>query len=623
VFKFRLGVIIGVLVISLASTVSAGFCQLEDYNRYIDKGMSHVAEGEYQQAIDEFTNGIDSHPSYGPAYLYRAEVYEKIGRWRDALADYAYYIQYASVDTNNADVAKAKERVKLITWELPILECWLKELVNNENSDQVSRVSEKDRQSAAEWVLDGNVVKVRHNTSYSSNQEVKLAVSKVEQYGKYKKNVINEDEVTGKLSNGPSEVHTVATEIGPLAAGDYFFELWLGDYRKSLFCRLIAIQHLKVGVMSEENFTPLGDLTAWQSLNNVEKNAPQMIVKEPARLKSAWAKELDEGFLGYPWGTRAKTFPGIRHLVDIPPNLMVYSANLDLAPILGSVSAYSSPRLVFAKDGGLVKAHIDFDAKDYDRVHARLTKLLGEPSPIIYELQAVRMDFIQRSEWFVGEKTKLVLTWKASGATIEISKRNFMMPESPSLEDIIGADQWKRAQEYEQQKRILEASSLYQELLNGTGSYCDFTPEGQERLAKYSMLNEATVYLSEHRDLVFYGLKNIFTDSAGQQWVRINLGPEARKELQQQRTDVVEEDDKLSNIGAVLCRVKVIPASGKCLVVEQVWLDDSNRIIGDRPAWTPQDSGWPVPYIKQACEDFLEAWFTAGNTAVQVIKEEK
>jgi len=92
VFKFRQVVIIGVLVLSLAFTVSAGFCQLEDYNCYIDKGMSHVAEGEYQQAIAEFTNGIDSHPYYGAAYLYRAEVYERIDRWRDAMADYANYI---------------------------------------------------------------------------------------------------------------------------------------------------------------------------------------------------------------------------------------------------------------------------------------------------------------------------------------------------------------------------------------------------------------------------------------------------------------------------------------------------------------------------------------------------
>jgi len=53
-------------------------------------------------------------------------------------------------------------------------------------------------------------------------------------------------EVTGRLGIGPSEVHTVETEIGPLAAGDYFFELWLGDYSKSLFSQLISVQHLKV-----------------------------------------------------------------------------------------------------------------------------------------------------------------------------------------------------------------------------------------------------------------------------------------------------------------------------------------------------------------------------------------
>lgn len=356
----------------------------------------------------------------------------------------------------------------------------------------------------------------------------------------------------------------------------------------------------------------------------------QMIVEEPAfqaglsmnpALRNrASVKDLDEGFLGYPWGIQPNAFVGVRHIADIPPNLIVYSANLDLAPVLGSVSAYSSPRLVFEKNSGLVKVHIDFDAKEYDTVHARLTNLLGEPIPIIYELRASKMDFIQRLEWLVGENTKLVLTWKVSGATIEVSKRDLIVPESPSFEKLIAAAQWKQAQEYEQQNRILEASSLYQELLNGTGSYYVFIRSAQEKLAKYSRLDETVVYIGEHRGLAFYGLKNIFTDNARQQWVRINLDPEARVELQQQRMGVGEQD-KLSNIATILCRVKVSPVGGKYLVVEQVWLDDSNRIIGGRPAWTTQNCGWPAPYIKQICEDFLEAWLTAGSTVIQVKKE--
>jgi len=246
VFKFRLVVVIGVLVIILAVTASVGFCQMEDYNRYVDKGISYVAHGEYQKAIDEFTNAIDGNPYYAPTYLHRAEVYEKIDRWRDALADYVAYIKYAGEDNNNSDLAKVQEQVKLITWQLPHLEWWLKEMDIKDSGYRESSDWAKGRQATVEWVLEGNVVTVRHDVSYSRNQEVKLAVSKVEQYGKYKKIVINEDEVTGKLGIGPAEVQTVETEIGPLTTGDYFFELWIGDSRKSLFCRLISVKHLKV-----------------------------------------------------------------------------------------------------------------------------------------------------------------------------------------------------------------------------------------------------------------------------------------------------------------------------------------------------------------------------------------
>jgi hypothetical protein len=55
-----------------------------------------------------------------------------------------------------------------------------------------------------------------------------------------------------------------------------------------------------------------------------------------------------------------------------------------------------------------------------------------------------------------------------------------------------------------------------------------------------------------------------------------------------------------------------VPAAARYTVVEQVWLDSANRIIGGSPAGTPQDV-WPTPYIRQACEDFLAGWFTVGG----------
>jgi len=338
-------------------------------------------------------------------------------------------------------------------------------------------------------------------------------------------------------------------------------------------------------------------------------------------LDATLIKELDGGFLGIKWGSRPEELKGARHITDITKNLTVYSADLDLSLVLGSVSAYSNPRLVFEKDGGLVQVHVDFDDKEYNTVHDHLSQLLGEPAPIMYELMDIPSNyFIQRIEWRVGEDTRVALTCRVSGATIEISKRDFIVPEGHNLEDTLAVAQLKQAHEYERQNRVLEASSLYQELLNGTGSYHFFTPEAQERLAAYSQLEEAAVYLGGDKDMAFYGLNNIFTSSGGQRWLRINLGPEAMAELQKQRLSVIEAQDRLPNVSAVLCRVKALPAARKYSVVEQMWLDDSNQIIGSRPAWAPQDSGWPVPYIKQVCEDFLYNWFSAGRTDMQVNK---
>lgn len=346
-------------------------------------------------------------------------------------------------------------------------------------------------------------------------------------------------------------------------------------------------------------------------------------IYDPPIRHSEAGKYQDKGFLGWPWGTRPSDFEGARHIADIAPNLSVFGVDLDLSPLLGTVSTYSTPRLVFAKDVGLVKAYIALSPKEYEMVHEHLIQLLGEPAPIIYELWAARVDFISRSEWLVGRNTRVVLTSRRSDASIEIDRRDVSVPEGRSFEDTLAADQLQQVQEYERQSRILEASSVYQELLNGTASYRFFIPTAQERLAGYSGRKETVEFLGQDRGFAFSRLKNLFSGIHGQQWVRIDLSPEAREALQKQRPSDIEPQDKLSNISAGLCRVKVIPTAGKYLVLEQVWLDSSNRIIGGRPAWAPQDAVWPVPYIRQACEGFLQAWFTVESTAVRAKKEYK
>lgn len=225
-------------------------------------------------------------------------------------------------------------------------------------------------------------------------------------------------------------------------------------------------------------------------------------------------------------------------------------------------------------------------------------------------------NFFKRAEWLAGpsNNTRLVLLLRSTGATIEISKRNFFLPEGLNFTEKITATMLKQAGEYDREKRILEASSVCQILLKSTDSYQSFTQMAEEHLATYSSLQEAVDYLGENDGLSFYGLKNIFTDCAGQQWVRINLSSGTQGELQKQRPMDMEAQKELDNMSAVLCRVRIIPATGNLTVVEQIWLDDFNRIIGGRPAWALQDRGWPAPYMKQACESFLRAWFSAKYT---------
>lgn len=377
------------------------------------------------------------------------------------------------------------------------------------------------------------------------------------------------------------------------------------------------------GLIRRDPFAPPAATAEWRDLNETEAKVLQALMAEPSfqlaqgfdkeLLNSAAVKALDEGFLGRPWGTRLAGFEGARHIADIAPKVSVYGADLNLSPILGTVNAYSVPRLVFAEDGGLAKARVAFDPRDYGRVHRHLVGVLGEPSPIIYELWAGRVDFAERSEWLVGINTKVVLTSWLAVATLEIGRRDSLSLEGRKFEERLAAAQLKQAQEYERQNRIPEASSIYQELLSGADSAHLFTATAQERLAVYSGRNDAVEFLGKYRGYAFSRLLNIFPGAANQHWLRIDLENEARMELQKHRPADIGPEDGLADIAAVLCRVRVVPAAGRYAVVEQVWLDSANRIIGGRPAWAPQDAVWPAPFIRQACEDFLEGWFTVGG----------
>ncbi len=374
-------------------------------------------------------------------------------------------------------------------------------------------------------------------------------------------------------------------------------------------------------IIHRESSEPPVNASGWRDLNETEKKALQPLLEPAFRpsqridkelQKSTAARALDEGFLGWPWGAVPDDFAGARHIADLAAKVSVYSADLDLSPILGNIKTHNTPLLVF-EDGGLVNARIAFDPRDYVRVHLHLVGILGDPAPIIYEMTAARLDVLDRSEWFVGINTKVVLTSRLAGATLEIGRRDSLSLEGRKLEERAAEAQLKQAREYERQNRIAEASSLCQELLNGANISPADTAAVAALLAACSGRNEAVEFLGKNGGYAFSRLLNLFSGAAEQYWLRIDLDQDARAELRKHRPAATGPEDRLTDITAALCRVRFVPAAGKFAVIEQIWLDAADRIIGARPAGAPQDAAWPAPYIKLACEDFLEAWFTVGS----------
>lgn len=316
-------------------------------------------------------------------------------------------------------------------------------------------------------------------------------------------------------------------------------------------------------------------------------------------------------FFGRLWGMEPDKFKGAKFITDLDSNFMIYSIDLDVSSIVGAVPTYSCLQLLFSRNEGLVQANISFAGQEYNKVEEGLERLLGKQSPIIYDMMVSRKGVLKDTQWFVGPNTKVTLELGAMDASIEISKRTFPLVRAETIREKIALSMLKQAEGYSRENQILEASSVYQTLLNSTDSYQFFTQTAQEHLVLYSGLHAAVEYLGAEQGFAFYGLKNSLLDGSGQQWLRIDLDDVAREELKRQGPGDMQNE--LAMISMVLCRVRTIPTVGEFIVVEQIWVDDSNRIIGGRPAWASQNTGWPVSYINQTCEIFLRKWFNIAN----------
>ena len=150
---------------------------------------------------------------------------------------------------------------------------------------------------------------------------------------------------------------------------------------------------------------------------------------------SAVEMKPEDGFFGRVWGTKSEGFTDARLITDLTPGLSIYSIDLDVSPIIGTVSAYSCMKLIFSKERGLEQAHISIYVTEYDRVEQRLNRLFGERSPVIYELMASRDDYLKRDEWLAGpnSNTRIVLLLRPTGASVVISKRDSALPAGLSF----------------------------------------------------------------------------------------------------------------------------------------------------------------------------------------------
>lgn len=154
-------------------------------------------------------------------------------------------------------------------------------------------------------------------------------------------------------------------------------------------------------------------------------------------------------------------------------------------------------------------------------------------------------------------------------------------------------------------------------LVEWGGSKLDFFPAGMAgKVERNSPRDGASTgvdftYLWEDEDIRFYGLTRTGQSSEAL-LLRLELGPAARERLQRERPPTIDPKDGLAQIAVAECWVKANPANG-INVVEQVWLDDNNQIVGRVEGGQYQGDAWPAKHLANACIRFLKFWFLGKN----------
>ena len=159
---------------------------------------------------------------------------------------------------------------------------------------------------------------------------------------------------------------------------------------------------------------------------------------EPVFWRRVNERTWAEDFFDTAWGLKAESLPGALQLADLAGQLSVYGADVDVSAVVGQLSVCSRPRFIFTPDGGLVQVNIDIDPRKFGAVEKQLKSRLGEPEPIVYERMDIQAAFEERTEWLVGQNTRVSLVYRLTGASLELHKRDFFLNDKPGFDEELG-----------------------------------------------------------------------------------------------------------------------------------------------------------------------------------------
>ncbi len=75
--------------------------------------------GQHVEAVHEFDAMLVDDPTYGPALLNRGILFQEIGRFREALADFEQYLQLADYNEYQAEANRFAAYLREIVNDLP------------------------------------------------------------------------------------------------------------------------------------------------------------------------------------------------------------------------------------------------------------------------------------------------------------------------------------------------------------------------------------------------------------------------------------------------------------------------------------------------------------------------